>query len=177
MDRHLSSDIEFASPSLCSILRGAGTLTPLILAAYEMSQRYGGNAELLERPAGQSFNPRIARIAELSMQAGLKSESELAAIILGASQAPVQLAGELETMPVQNHTLLSSALVAAQQMMDVPGSVLNQAIALDNLRRAHLLELDRRSLVVAAAQAVIDAAIESALKPVLFKAISRYKTQ
>jgi hypothetical protein len=111
------------------------------------------------------------------MQAGLKSESELAAIILGASQAPVQLAGELETMPVQNHTLLSSALVAAQQMMDVPGSVLNQAIALDNLRRAHLLELDRRSLVVAAAQAVIDAAIESALKPVLFKAISRYKTQ
>lgn len=168
MDRHLSADIEFASPSLCSILRVAGLLTPLIKSAYALSHRFNGNEELLERPSGQSFNPRIARITELSLQGGLTSEIMVAAAILGVSKVPVH-----ENWTVQEEPL-KAAWLRGLELLGEPGSVLNQAIALDNLRRAHLLEMDSRNKVIAAAEQTVSTALPSPLLPILIKAISRY---
>lgn len=173
MDRHLSSDLTIASPSLCSILRAAGLLSPMVLKVYELSCCFGGNTELMARPAGQSFNPRIARLCELALQTGKLSEVELCAVILAATEL-----AELEKIvPVQNPELLSPLMIS-RSYRESPGSAFCQALAIDNLRRAHLLDRHLRAQVIEAAGPTVRAAeaapVKNPLTPILLKAFSRY---
>lgn len=179
MDRHESPDIEFSSPSLSSVLKGADLLTPLVRTAYELSQRFNGNLELHSREPGQSFNPRIARITELAIQGGLRREVQVAGAILGCS--PVmneELMTVQKSVPVQVSEGFLAAWSWAGESLGVPESALNQAIWTDTVRRLHLVPLDRRVELIAAATPYVTAAAKSAcpLAPILIKAFSRYKT-